>query len=445
MERIHSRWDVIVAGGGPTGIAATIAAARAGARTLLIEKSGFLTGEGATGIPFLTFHAMDGTQVIRGIAQDIVDRLIQAGGCMGHVHGSDAHHRTMTPIYPEIFKYVAQEMILEAGGHLLLHSQVVETLLDGRRIRGVVAQTKSEREIFPARVVVDATGDGDVSFYAGAPYAKGRDQDGLCQAMTLMFTLGNVDVERAGRVFPRCWFYATRPWEHAPSLVHIAGDLGPWDEIILQEKIFDVARHKFWAMILWDGILTINVSNITGCDGTSSEGLTAAEITARRQVMALTELLRARVPGFERAYLLSTGARIGLRETRRILGDYTLTRDDVLEGRSFPDAVARASYCIDMHGPANEGTEFTPLRQAGVYDIPYRALLPQELEGLLAAGRCFSATHEALGSARVMAICMAMGHAAGLAAAMAAERSVSPRAIDVEELRGKLRAEKAIV
>ena len=205
MMQSHAAYDVIVAGGGSAGIAAAIAAGRAGAKTLLIEKSAFLSGEGSTGIPFLTFHAMDGTQVIRGVAQDIVDRLVAARGSMGHVEGADAHHRTMTPIYPEIFKYIAQEMVLEAGAELLLHAQVVDTLVEAGRVRGVVVQTKSGREVFPATVVVDTTGDGDACYYAGAQYAKGREQDRLCQAMTLMFTVGNVDVDRAKAVFPRRW------------------------------------------------------------------------------------------------------------------------------------------------------------------------------------------------------------------------------------------------
>ena len=446
MMQSHAAYDVIVAGGGSAGIAAAIAAGRAGAKTLLIEKSAFLSGEGSTGIPFLTFHAMDGTQVIRGVAQDIVDRLVAARGSMGHVEGADAHHRTMTPIYPEVFKYIAQEMMLEAGAELLLHAQVVDTLVEAGRVQGVVVQTKSGREVFPATVVVDTTGDGDACYYAGAQYAKGREQDRLCQAMTLMFTVGNVDVDRAKAVFPRCWFSARRPWEEsADALIHLAGDLGPWDEIIAREKIFAVAKHKFWAMILWDRVLSINVSNVTGFDGTDSADLTRAEIAARRQVMAVVALLQKHVPGFEKSYLLSTAAKIGVRETRRIIGDYVLRQEDVLEARAFPDAVAKASYCIDMHGPANEGTEFTFMRKQGVYDIPYRCLLPRGIENILVAGRCFSAGHEALGSARVMAICMAMGHAAGTAAAMACSAGVSPRQVSVDALRDRLRSENAYV
>lgn len=406
--------DVIVAGGGPGGLAAAVASARNGANTLLVERYGFLGGMATAGLvnPYMTYWAGE-EQIIHGIHQEIIDRLTELGA-----YGKGSR----TAFDPEAYKYVADRMCLEAGVRLLYHSFVTDVKKNDNYIEALEIAGKSGKRWARAKVFVDATGDADVAFMAGARCEQGREEDGLTQPCTLNFRVCNVDMQRIPDRAERDRLYSAAKAE---------GRLDCPRENVL---MFFTTR---------DGEIHFNQTRINRIDGTSSEDLTAAEIEGRRQAWQFLEFLRRDVPGFEKAEMLVSGPQIGIRESRRVIGDYVLTGDDVLSGRKFPDVIARGSYSIDIHSPTGSGTLIRHLKPGESYDIPYRCLVPKGVENLLTAGRPISATHEAHSSLRIMPICLAIGQAAGTAAALSIREGVSPRTLDVSLLQATLRAQGA--
>jgi hypothetical protein len=314
-------------------------------------------------------------------------------------------------------KEVALEMTQEEGVELLLHCLAVDPILEKNTMKGVVTESKSGRQAILAEVVIDATGDGDIAARAGAPYDKGRPEDGLMQSPSLMFMMGNVDLKATRRVSSK----------EIAELCLEANEDGELPESV----------NRIWLIPISETRVAINGTRILEVDGTNVRDLTRAEVEGRKQLIKTVDFLRKRIPGFESSYLESTASQMGIRETRRILGDYLLTAEDVLQGRIFEDAIARGFYLIDVHNPQGAGVELIEPENDG-YDLPYRCLLPRGIENLLVAGRCISTTHEALASTRVMAICMALGQAAGTAAALSVTEGVSPRDLNVSSLRQTL-------
>jgi len=411
-----SEHDVIVAGGGTAGIAAAVAAARNGADTILIERYGFLGGTMTAGLvnPFMTFHAGK-EQIIKGIFQEIIDRLKDTGGYDEKTKAFDS----------EIMKLVLDQMIKEADVKLLLHTYITDALVTKENIiKGIEAYNKSGRQVVLGKVIIDATGDGDVAVMAGAPYEKGREEDGLTQPMTLNFRMGGVDVERM------------------PSREKI-------------NKLFEEAKAKGEIKIPRENVLYFpttrrgeihfNTTRIVKVDGTKADDLTYAEIEGRRQMAELIKFLKEKVPGFENAYLLMSAVQVGVRETRRIIGEYVLTGEDVIKARKFSDVIARGSYPIDIHSPTGEGTVIKKLPPGESYDIPYRCIVPKKVENLLIAGRCISCTHEAQAAIRVIPIVVAIGQAAGTAAALAAKLHASRREMNVPLLQEALKKQGGIL
>lgn len=441
-------FDVIVAGGGPAGLCAAVAAARNGARTLLVERYGFLGGN-ATGTlvgPWMTFHSTPDNQVVEGIAEEIVRRLKEVGGTLGHVRDTTGYVATVTPFDPEILKAVAFDMCEEADVKLLLHSFVTGAIQEGNTVRGIVVHNKSGRVELRGQVIIDCTGDGDVAALAGAEFQKGRPEDGLTQPMSLMFKLGGVDLD-AVRAYIRAHpeeFYKRTLLDDLDAAPHLSVN-GFYS--ILQKAIaageLDLQRDMvlFFQTTRPDEVI-VNMTRVTGLDGTDVFQLTRAEVLLRKQVTQLVRFFRKRVPGFANAYLVSTGVQAGVRESRRIVGDYMLTAEDIIEGRHFPDIVARYAYPIDIHDPSGKGTR-TVRPRAGSYEIPLRSLLPRGLDGLMVAGRCISCTHEALAAIRTMPAAMALGQAAGTAAALAVRHGKRVREVDVTELQAVLKAQGA--
>ena len=440
--------DVLVVGGGPAGIGAALGAAAAGAEVILAERYGFLGGNATAALvmPLMSFHTQraafeqsgatrlfptdhgPGEPVVAGALARLLSRLVQAGGAIAP--SLDTGYTV--PFDPELFKLIALELLDEAGVDLLFHA-FASDIEHGGPARGVVFETKSGPAVIRARVVVDCTGDGDVAARAGAPYEIGREEDGLVQPMTLMFRM--VRFEQAAfdayvRAHPEQWRGVHGLWD----LIRQASAAGELD-LPREDILFFGTPHE--------GEISVNSTRVMRALGIDVFDWSRAELESRRQMRQIAAFLRRYVPGFEHAYVAQSGVHTGVRETRRILGDYQLTADDVLEARKFEDVVARGAYPVDIHNPKGSGTVLKRLPPGEAYDIPLRALLPRGVEGVLVAGRCLSGTHEAHSSYRVMPIVMATGQAAGVCAALAAKRDVTPRAVPVADVQAALIAQGA--
>ena len=398
--------DLVVAGGGPAGVAAAIVAARMGADVVLVERYGFLGGMATAGFvfPFMTYYAGD-RPVIAGIWGEMIARLEQ------YPHGfKPSTHLGMRHFCFDVegLKQIWLDLCLEAGVKLQLHTWISDALVTGSRVTGIVTHSKSGREELHAGVVIDATGDGDVAARAGAPFEIGRAEDGLMQPMTLHFRLANVDMSRM----------PTR------EQINVLYERDRQAGIITNPR-----ENLLWFDTTYPDQVHFNTTRIVKVDGTKRDDLTAAEIEGRRQTQELVSWITRTIPGFERAYLLMTAPQVGVRETRRILGEHLVTEEELLNLTMFPDAIALSAYPIDIHNPAGTGTIMKHLAFGDYYSIPYRALVPLQLDGLLVAGRPISATHEAHAATRIQAVAAATGQAAGTAAVLALREGVSVRAV----------------
>lgn len=436
---------MLVVGGGNAGCAAAIAAARHGARTLLLERYGFLGGTATAAMvgPWMTFHSAK-ERIVGGIAQEMVERLMRKGASPGHLADSSDYVATITPFDPEVHKALLFEMMQEAGVSLLLHAYFLSAQLDGEAVCGATFATVGGTRTYRGRVVIDATADALVAASAGVPTQQG-DERGRVQPATLMFRLSHVDLATFAtylRERPEEMRSSLHPQERVPAaLTAVAGLNGLWERA-RADGLVDVPRELVSFFISpYPDEVTVNMTRVVNIDPLDPDDLTRAEVESRLQAMQLLEFFRRRVPGFAGARIAATGTQVGIRESRRIVGRYTLTREDVLQARRFDDAVARSAYPIDVHNPSGSGTSTQRLAPGESYEIPYRTLLPVNREQLLVAGRCISTTHEALASTRLTPTVMTLGQAAGTAAALACARGVRVADIDTNELRAQLVAD----
>ncbi len=488
---LGGRTEVLVVGGGPAGLGAAWGAAAAGARVILAERYGFLGGNATAALvmPLMSYHTQrpasvrattrllpddhgPGEPVIGGVLQAFLERLIRAGGAIP----PSLETGYVVPFDPEIFKLTALDLLDEAGVQYLLHafaSQVVgsqssvvgeEGAADYRLpttdYHYVVFETKSGPMALGAQAIVDCTGDGDVAASAGAAFEIGREEDGLVQPMTLMFRMVEFRYEafeRYVREHPDQWRSVYGLWDLIREAV-AAGEL----QLTREDLLFFGTPHEHE--------VAVNSTRIIRVLGTDVWDLTYAEWEGRRQMRQIAEFLRRRVPGFEQAYVAQTGVQVGVRETRRIVGEYRLTADDLLGARKFEDGIARGAYPLDIHSPTGKGTVLKRLPPGESYDIPLRCLIPRVpstdshprrsspsairnpvtpgsdrgpqsailLDHLLVAGRCISGTHEANSSYRTMPTSMATGQAAGVCAALAVRSGVRPREVPAPAVRGEL-------
>ena len=438
-------YDVLVIGGGNAGCAAAIAAARHGARTMLVERYGFLGGTATASLvgPWMTFHS-GGERIVGGIAQEIVERLIARGASPGHIPDSSDYVATITPFDPEVHKALLFEMMREADVSLMLHSWFLRASVEERSVRSAVFATVGGERSFAARTVIDTTADAYVAASAGVPTQQG-DERGRVQPASLMFRLSHVDLTKTSayvRTHVDQMRSSLKAHERtATALTAVAGLYDLWRGA-QEDGLVDIPREVVSFFISpYPDEVTVNMTRVTNIDPLDPDDLTRAEVEARLQVMQLVRFFKERVPGFENARLAATGAQVGIRESRRIEGRYTLTADDVLHGRTFADAVARSAYPIDIHNPSGTGTTTHRLAPGTSYEIPFRCLIPVNREDLLVAGRCISTTHEALASTRLTPTVMTLGQAAGTAAALAKETSVRVGDVDTERLRAALIAD----
>ncbi len=409
---VDESYDVIVAGGGPSGIGAAYMSATEGAKTLVIEQSGRLGGMAVQGM-VSPFSDRGGSPYVNKIA----NRL----GWGGTVD----FERSDIRIY---------DMLKEAGCEVLLHTTVLGPVMDGERVTGVRVYCVDGERVIKAKVTIDCTGNGAVAFGAKVPFEMGRKSDGLVQPMSIMFTITGYDPKRrflcASEEQSRKRKVGELTWEQIDQAEIAAGRLPPEVGVIRAYATQD------------RGTSIINATQVNGLFGTSSEDLTKAEITCRRQAEQIVDVMRRHLPGYENVRIAQMPAVVGVRETRRFEGVERLELPDCLSGRKFPNAIARGCrFPIDIHNPTGGGQaeghdkSFSGAAQ-GVkpYDIPYGSIVPKKVEGLLFAGRCLSASHEALASCRVMGNAMATGVGAGAAAAWSVKNGCKLRDVPVAEL-----------
>ena len=423
---VVGQYDVMVVGGGMTGVAAALSAARLGARVLIVEQTNCLGGVATSGWHnhLSQYNAWDDdTRVVGGIAYEIGERLVREG--YGTTDGSCVDFDV------EGLKLLLDRMMAEAGVEVLYYTFFCDALVEDGQIVGGVIQNKSGRQAVMAYQVIDTTGDADVAAHAGVPFRMGREADGLCQPTTLMFMLEGVDWPTVDAW--RTDYQMTGAWEQAQT----DGLMEPFQDQIM----------GWWHTGVRPTQVGVNMTHMTHVDATDARDLTQATIEGRRQAHHLTEVFRKVVPGMEACYLIATAPLLGLRESRRIEGEVTLTEEDMLAGREWEDAVGYGSFFIDIHNPAGPGmSEQTYRPTTGFrYQIPYRIMVPKAVDNLLVAGRCVSVTHAALGSIRVMFTCMVMGEAAGAAARLALREEVPPRELSPAVLQAQLEAQNVIL
>lgn len=444
--------DVMVIGGGMAGCAAATASSRLGCRTILVEQFGFLGGWATAALvnPFMTHRTSDGTPLVAGVFEEIRNRLAALDGLLASSFDTEA------------MKFVLQEMTLEAGVELRLHTSFDQAYAQDAGL-SVRTRSKSGSHDTGCRRLIDCSGDGDAAVSLGASFETG-DEHGLPQAVTLMFDVGGVDLIRTleyVRDHPDQVLFPKLPPDSDPAqlaegIVSVAG----YYDLVAEARadghysapgdlIFFIGRPV-------RGTVVFNTTHIGHVDGTSAEDLTRAEIEGRQQMMSIVAFVKNYVPGFERSYLLQSAAHVGVRETRRMTGEYVFSADDVIEARKFDDAICRLAYPVDVHSGKGDGyTKGEEDSSADArpnvpppgdwYEIPYRCLVPLGVENVLVAGRCVSSTQAGHGAIRIMPSCVAMGQAAGTAAALSIRRGIAPRHLDALELRRELKQQGALV
>ncbi len=437
-------YDVVIVGGGVSGSIAAIAAARLGSNVLLIEEHGFLGGTlTSMGVgPMMSFHNPAGRQVVRGIADELIQRLVRKGASPGHIPDTTSYCSTVTPFDSEALKIELETMLDEADGSVLYHTQLAAVQTDGKRIREVIVCNKAGLTAIPAHTYIDATGDADLAARSGVPFFYGREADSAIQPMTMNLKLANVDtaaIRQYATNHPDDFLWhggvdvGLERLKSSPRL-SLAGFLHAWKAAQERGEI-DVPRDQvLFFETAEPGTVIVNTSRITGLAPTDPFQLSQAERIGRQQCMQIFSFLRQHAVGFEKAIRMDTAAKVGVRESRHIRGLHVLTAEEVLGQHDFDDVIARGGYPIDIHSSDDVETRTQHLKPDDIYQIPLRCLLSEQMENLVVVGRCISATHEASAAFRVTPIAMAIGHAGGILAALAHDEKVPARDVAHESV-----------
>ena len=447
---LNDEYDVIVAGGGPAGCAAAAAAAREGAKTLLIERAGALGGMGTLGlVPWFCGYD-DGKNVIAcGLAGHVRRALCEG---MPLLKKQMSCNPLCAPaIDPELLKRIYDDLVTQAGAKILFLSQLCSVeMSDEGKIDALLVSSKAGLSAYRAKVYVDCTGDGDLAAMAGAPFEKG-DGAGNLQPATHCFMLTNVEPYD-------CWYNPQRPAGSAPSL-HFFDPESPVHKAIKSGRYSLIVDLHSCSAQLGPRTYGFNTGHVFDVDNTDPASVSRALVHGRKQAAQYRQAFTEFHPAFVNSYLAATGALLGVRETRRILGDHVLTIDDYLARRSFPDEICRNAYNIDVHGSKEESTQacgesietlkekiehqIQPLGPGESFGVPYRCLTPKSLNNVLVAGRCISTDRPVNGSVRIMACCLTTGEAAGIASAMSAAEDANVRNVNTDALRRRLREKGA--
>ena len=418
---VMKKYDLIVVGGGLSGVSASVAAARGGLSVLLIEKSGTLGGAMSNSLvyPFMPFWTKDKeTNMKKYLSGGIFKEMLTMQEALG-LNTNDSHFN------PEYFKFILDELTQDAGVDVLFHAVLYDVMKDDRRIKSIKVIAGSEKFSLSADFFIDTTGDGNLFYMAGCDYALGRESDNLCQPMTTCFRMSGVDIEL---------FNAEK--ENIQKL---------YKEYQNARKISNPRENILYFLGIGEGIMHFNTTRIIKRNPTDPFDVSKAEKAARGQILELVNFLKEVSPAFKNSNIISIASDIGVRESRKLRGEHILTEEELKNCTKFEDGIALGNYDIDIHNPAGSGTSHYYFKAGEYYSIPYRSLLPKEFDNLLVAGRCISATHEAQASVRIMPICACMGEAAGLAIAIAKQTNTNTHTLDSDILREKLKSNGAIL
>lgn len=453
MTKKLDNYDVVVVGGGPGGIPAAIAAARQGMKTLLVEKHPFLGGVAATGLPILAFLDRTGNQVVKGVGDEMIQRLTAIGGSFeGHI--PCPIHNSFTPVNPYLFRSVAAEMCEEAGVSVLFSTEVQGVDVADGKVTGVTLFSRGTSFHAGCGVLIDATGDGTAAYMAGADYEMGDAKKGNLQPVSLIFSVGNVDIPEMLEYLKQHPETFATPDTYGEGIEYTLDYFlnlqsfyfTGFEEFIKEAREngdFDIPRDRvIFAKQPNKNEIVINATRMIHVDPTDPESFSKAEMEGHRQVRMLVNFFKKYCPGFKDIFLANIAVGTYARESRRVTGIKTLTKADI-DTLSVPeDTVALAGYNVDIH---QAGVGLNLLPSAHAIGIPYGCLVSRNVEGLLTSGRCISVEPYPFGLTRAMATCMAIGEAAGTAAALSIQKKIPLRDLDVRELQSTLEANGAVV
>ena len=420
-------YDVIVLGGGIAGLAAAVKSARLGAKTALIEQYAFAGGMATAGMvsPFMKFE-IAGDRLVKGIFLELEQRMTAIGGMVNNGFSGDA------------FRNVAWQLLTEAEVHPIFNAALISAEMRESHIQSVTFQKNGHSQSLSAKNFIDSSGDAQLLFLAGLPFQKGEK----LQALTLFFRMGGLDLQTIVETVKR-EPQNFLPWVDSDfqegRIYSVAGWLREIKAAQKAGKLHEALQYIFFTTLPGSGEASFNSSNICALDGSSSQDLTRAEWIGRQQVHQIVRLLQDEIPGFEKSYLIETAPQVGVRETRRALGDYIVTGKDIMQARKFPHAIARGCYGVDIHGQADESSVMDEIPENDFYEVPLEALLVKDAVNLMVAGRCVSATRKGHGALRIMPTSAAMGEAAGALSALAATQGKALRSVDYLSLKNEIK------
>ncbi|MCX8056913.1 MAG: FAD-dependent oxidoreductase [Ignavibacteria bacterium] len=424
-------FDVVVAGAGIAGISAAIKAAREGAKVVLIDQYGFPGGMSTAGMvsPFMK-HSINDEVLVRGIFEEIEFEMRKREGMIDN------------GFYASAFRVATFQLLKQAGVTMLFHSVITNVNRINNYIKSIQVILFGEEIEIEGKVFIDTTGDAQLVYLGNFPWVKGDEDTGRLQALTLFFRMGGIDFVEALEYVKnnKNDFFSWMTYDFdLNKIISVAGYFSIVRKAIQDKRLSEDVNYIFYTTLPASGEASFNTSNILGLDGSTSFDLTKAELLGREQVWQVVRLLQSDIPGFKNSYLIETAVQVGVRETRRAIGDYVVTEEDITKCNKFDDAVVRGCYGIDIHGQKDEQSRLDEMPENDFYEVPLRALIVKDAENLLVAGRCLSATRKAHGALRIMPTSAAMGEACGALAALSVINKKKIREIDFRSVQEKIK------